>query len=189
VIISEKHFLRHFPSVDGYAKFLIERPTANAEKIGSLLEKSLRDYGFDATSTREKLAGFQTVENTYLSVFQTLGGLGLLLGTIGLGIILIRNAIERRGELAILRAFGFRRATLTFMLVAENAYLILAGIAIGAISALLAVAPHLTSGNARVPWFSLCLTLFSVLLVGLIASVVSAAFALRIPLLPALKAE
>jgi len=189
VIISEKHFLRNFPGVDGYAKFLIESPGANVEKVGSLLEKSLRDYGFDATSTREKLASFQAVENTYLSVFQTLGGLGLLLGTVGLGIILIRNAFERRGELATLRAFGFRRATLTFMLVAENAYLILAGIAIGAISALLAVAPHLTSGNAQVPWLALCLTLFSVLLVGLIASAVSAAFALRIPLLPALKAE
>jgi hypothetical protein len=189
VIISEKHFLRHFPGVDGYAKFLIESPAAKAEKIGSLLEKSLRDYGFDATSAREKLESFQAVENTYLSVFQTLGGLGLLLGTVGLGIILIRNAIERRGELATLRAFGFRRATLTVILVAENAYLILAGIAIGAISALLAVAPHLTSGNARVPWFSLFLTLFFVLLVGLIASAISAVFALRIPLLPALKAE
>jgi len=36
-------------------------------------------------STPEKLAAFHRVENTYLSTFQALGGLGLLLGTLGLG--------------------------------------------------------------------------------------------------------
>lgn len=189
VIISEENFLKHFPSVAGYSYFLIDASAARVEPISSMLEDRLKDFGFDATSTREKLAAFQVVENTYLSVFQTLGGLGLLLGTVGLGIVLVRNVIERRGELATLRAFGFRRSTLTFMLLAENMFLILAGLSIGAFSALLAAAPHLFAGNAPVPWLSLALTLLSVLTVGLIASALSASAALRIPLLPALKAE
>jgi len=189
VIISEENFLEHFPSVAGYSYILIDAPSAHVVYISSMLEDRLKDFGFDASSTHEKLAAFQVVENTYLSVFQTLGGLGLLLGTVGLGIVLIRNVIERRGELATLRAFGFRRSILTFMLLAENVFLILAGLSIGTLSALLAVAPHLTTGKAPVPWLSLAFTLLSVLIVGLIASAVSATAALRIPLLPALKAE
>jgi len=189
VIIAEQNFLKHFPGVNGHTYFLIESPKSETERVSAVLENALRDFGFDVTSTHKKLADFQAVENTYLSVFQTLGGLGLLLGTIGLGIVLIRNAIERRGELATLRAFGFRRSTLTLMLTAENAYLILTGIVIGAFSALLAVTPHLTSGNAQIPWLSLCLSLLSVFGVGLIASLLAAFYALRIPLLPALKAE
>jgi ABC-type antimicrobial peptide transport system permease subunit len=149
----------------------------------------LRDYGFDASSTPALLANFQAVENTYLSVFQTLGGLGLLLGTLGLGIILIRNVIERRGELAVLRAIGFRRSTLIMILLIENGFLMLAGIIIGSIAALVAVAPHLVSGNAQAPWFSIAMTLLVVLLVGLIVSALSVIAATRIALLPALKAE
>ena len=50
-----------------------------------MIENALVDLGADAVSTGERLAGFHRVENTYLSTFQTLGGLGLLLGTVGLG--------------------------------------------------------------------------------------------------------
>jgi ABC-type antimicrobial peptide transport system permease subunit len=75
------------------------------------------------------------------------------------------------------------------MLLVENGFLIVIGILIGSLSALIAVAPHLTGGSAQVPWLSLSLTLLLVLLVGLIASALSVTAALRIPLLPALKAE
>ncbi|MCI0692337.1 FtsX-like permease family protein [candidate division KSB1 bacterium] len=189
IIISEANFLKHFPSQSGYSYFLIETPITNAEATTQILESALSDYGFDVTSTTEKLANYQAVENTYLSVFQMLGGLGLLLGTLGLGIILIRNVIERRGELATLRAFGFRRSTLAKMLVSENSFLIICGILIGSFSALVAVLPHLLGGHAQTPWLSLIFTLALVFMIGLIASLVAVSTALRIPLLPALKAE
>jgi len=41
------------------------------------------------------------VQNTYLGTFQILGGLGLLLGSAGLGIVVLRNVLERRGELGV----------------------------------------------------------------------------------------
>ncbi len=41
----------------------------------------LQPYGVDAVTTAERLDEFHRVENTYLSTFQALGGLGLLLGT------------------------------------------------------------------------------------------------------------
>jgi ABC-type antimicrobial peptide transport system permease subunit len=189
ILISEKNFLKHFPSQSGYSYFLIETSPADAEPVAQILENALSDYGFDVTSTAEKLANYQAVENTYLSVFQALGGLGLLLGTLGLGIILIRNVIERRGELATLRAFGFRRSTLSLMLVAENVFLVAGGIFIGSVAALIAVLPHLLGGHTRAPWLSLLITLAAVLVVGLSASWAAVAMALRIPLLPALKAE
>ena len=57
---------------------------------------------------REQLAQFLAVQNTYLSTFQSLGALGLLLGTIGLAVVQLRSVLERRGELALMRAGGFR---------------------------------------------------------------------------------
>jgi ABC-type antimicrobial peptide transport system permease subunit len=189
VLISEANFLKHFPGVSGYAYFLIETPSEQAEAVSERLEQNLQNYGFDVSSTRAKLADFQVVENTYLSIFQTLGGLGLLLGTLGLGIILIRNAIERRGELATLQAFGFRRATLTLILLVENGFLILVGILIGSFSALMAVGPHLAGGSAHLPWLSLSATILVVLIAGLLASALSVFAVTRMVLLAALKEE
>jgi ABC-type antimicrobial peptide transport system permease subunit len=187
LLISEANFIKRFPSQSGYAYFLIDSPTTS--ELGRLLEKTLGEYGFDATTTTERLASYRAVENTYLSTFQTLGGLGLLLGTLGLGIVLLRNVIERSGELATLRAFGFRQSTLAMMLLAENGFLLVMGILIGGASALIAVAPNLIAPVGEIPWLSLTMTLALVFLVGVVASAVSVAFAMRRPLLPLLKAE
>jgi hypothetical protein len=190
LLISEANFIKHFPNQSGYSYFLIKTPGGVApEKIAQTLESTLSDYGFDTTLTAEKLANYQAVENTYLSTFQMLGGLGLLLGTLGLGIVLFRNVIERRGELATLRAFGFRRSTLVTMLLAENGFTLVIGMLIGSLSALVAVGPHLMSVSTQVPWFSLSITLIAVLFVGMIASAAAVSAVLRTPLLPALKAE
>lgn len=189
LLISEKNFTKYFPSQSGYKYFLIQTPPKDAEAVTQVLENVLRDHGFDVTSTAEKLVNYRTVENTYLSTFQTLGGFGLLLGTLGLGLILLRNAIERRGELATLRAFGFRRLTLSVMLLIENAFLLLTGMAIGAISALIAVGPHMLTPGSHVPWISLAATLGGVFLIAMIASAVAVFFVLRATLLPALKTE
>ena len=195
LLISEANFKKHFPSQSGYAYFLIQTPSIadtaayseSTEHIGHTLERALEDYGLDVTSTTEKLASYRAVENTYLSTFQTLGGLGLLLGTLGLGIVLLRNVIERSGELATLRAFGFRRATLSLMLLWENGFLLLIGILVGTVAAIIAVTPHLTTPGVQVPWLSLMMTLASVFLVGMVASAIAVYFALQRPLLPALK--
>lgn len=189
ILISEKNFVRYFPNESGYSYFLIDAPANQVQKVSTELEDALADYGFDAKSTGEIIQNYHAVENTYLSTFQTLGGLGLLLGTTGLGIILVRNVIERRGELATMRAFGYQRKFLALMVLAENAFLLFIGILTGALTAMITVAPHLFQDNAGIQWSSLLLTLILVIVVGLASSIAAVSVILRVPLLPALKAE
>jgi ABC-type antimicrobial peptide transport system permease subunit len=186
-LVAEERFLEHFPGRTGYGFFLIDAPWDEAEEIARTLESNLGPFGFDAVGTPEKLASFQAVEHTYMSTFEALGGLGLLLGTLGLAVVLVRNVLERRGELATLRAVGFPRASLVRLVLAENAFLLLCGVAVGTLAALLAVAPRLLT--LPVSWGGLLGTLGTVLVVGMLASVGAVLGALRIPLLPALKAE
>jgi ABC-type antimicrobial peptide transport system permease subunit len=129
------------------------------------------------------------VENTYLSIFQVLGGLGLLLGSIGLGLVVARNILERRSELALLRAVGFRPDRLRRMMLTEHALLLTLGLGIGVLSAMLAVAPALMSSAAKVPFVSLGLTLAAVFLSGLLWTWLAVHLALRGPLLDALRNE
>ncbi len=113
------------------------------------LERGLERFGFDATPTAERLRAFAAVETAYLSTFQALGGLGLLLGTVGLGVVLLRNALERRRELAMMSALGFRRSQLAGLVLAENLVLLVAGLALGVASAAVATVPHLAAQASR----------------------------------------
>ncbi len=188
LIISESNFTKYFPSESGYRFFLIKTPPELREETAQILEKTLGDYGFDLTSASERLASYRAVENTYISTFQSLGGLGVLLGTFGLALIFFRNIIERRGELATLRAFGFRRQLLSRMLFLESCFLLAVGMLIGIVAGLVAILGsqgHLPS----FPWGSLTITLLLIFGFGIIANAVAVAVALRSPLLRTLKSE
>ena len=154
-----------------------------------MLETALADYGMDIQSTEARLASFHRVENTYLSTFRALGGLGLILGTVGLGAIVLRNALERRKELALLRAAGYRPRHLAAMMLSENLLLLLLGLATGTACALLAVAPVVALRGGHLPLASLMALLGAVLGAGMAASVIATAVALRSPLLAALHSE
>ena len=188
LIISEANFTKYFPSRSGYQFFLIKTPPALREETAQVLEKTLVDYGFDLTSAAARLASYRAVENTYISTFQSLGGLGVLLGTFGLALILFRNILERRGELATLRAFGFRRQLLSRMLFLESCFLLAVGMLIGIVAGLVAILGsqgHLPS----FPWISLTITLLFIFGFGIIANAIAVAVALRSPLLSTLKSE
>lgn len=189
LLVSEASFLKLYPRQEGYQFFLIDAPPERAVEVKHLLETVLAPYGFTVTPAARRLEAYLAVENTYLSTFQALGGLGLLLGTIGLAVVLLRSAWERRGEFALLRALGFRRAALGWLVFAENSYLLVVGLAIGAMSALLAVAPHLALGNGSIPLGRLGALLVGALAVGLAALAAAVATTLRAPLLQALRGE
>ena len=189
LLISEKNFLRLFPDVEGYRFFLLNVSPQRAQEVSGVLEEALSDYGFDVQPTEARLASFHKVENTYLSTFRSLGALGLILGTVGLAAILLRNALERRRELALLRAVGYRPAHLAAMVLAENVLLLLLGLATGTVCALLAIAPAVALRGGRLPALSLSLLLAAVLATGVGASLAATVAALRSPLLAALRSE
>jgi ABC-type antimicrobial peptide transport system permease subunit len=189
LLIGEANFLRLFPDNAGSRFFLVETPPERIATVKNTLEQNLGDYGFSAETTGQRLAEFLAVQNTYLSTFQSLGGLGLLLGTFGLAAVQLRNVFERRGELALLRATGFRRATLGWLVLLEHAVLLATGLAVGTLTAVLAVLPHLLHRGAAAPWASLAATLLAVFVVGLAAGALAVRAVVRAPLLAALREE
>jgi ABC-type antimicrobial peptide transport system permease subunit len=141
----------------------------------------------ELTPATRRLAAFNAVQNTYLSTFQVLGGLGLLLGSAGLGVVVLRNVLERRGELALLLAVGFRPGAVKWLVIAEHAGLLCLGLGIGVVAALVAVLPALLSPGAEIPYVSLAVTVGAVLLSGLLWTWLASLVALRGRLLDALR--
>lgn len=193
LIMSEANFVRLFPSQQGYRYFLIDAPGVTtpgaAGELAGVLEKELTTFGFDAVATTERLEAFHRVENTYLSTFQSLGGLGLLLGTVGLAAVMFRNVLERRRELALLRAVGYNRQRVSQMILAEAILLLGAGLGAGVLSAFLAVVPAWTSQSGGGPGVMLVILLAGVIAAGVVSSLIATRAALRGRMLEALRAE
>ena len=101
LLLNEESLRRYAPDAAGYRYFLVEAPPGRATLVQQALQQKLGDYGFASETTIERLSALAAIQNTYLATFQSLGGLGLLLGTIGLAVVQWRNVLERRGELAL----------------------------------------------------------------------------------------
>ena len=167
VLIDDREFLAHFPSSSGSSLFLLE-DVEDMESAKVELERGFRDFGWDMESTIQKLAEFSSIENTYLSIFMILGALGLLLGTVGLGIILVRNLLERKKELALFKALGYGNWLVLRIVLYEYMGLLLAGLLSGGISAIIAVLPGLVKPHSEVSIAYLALLVGIILINGMI---------------------
>jgi hypothetical protein len=189
LLIGEGDFLKAFPTVDGYRFFLLETPPVETAEVTTVLEERLSDLGFDVSSVAGRLRQFHEVENTYLHTFQLLGALGLVLGTLGLGAVLARNALERRRDLSLLRAAGFTSRHLGVVLLVENGTLLLLGLVTGTGSALVAVLPAVMERGGELPAGALCALLLAVLGTGLAVSWMALRYVEGLPLLEGLREE
>jgi len=151
ILVSAALFRKYFPSVGGSRVMLINGDFSDRTKISERIEYLFQDYGMVVTPTSERLAQFNAVENTYLSVFMMLGGLGIAIGTIGLGIVLLRNLIERKQEIALYQAIGFNHNYILKLILTENLFILLAGMGIGIIAAFAGILPSFLSPSFQFP--------------------------------------
>ncbi len=185
LLISEDEFIKRFPYDEGYRMLFIDAPQNETAKISGLLTSRMQNYGIELMPAATKLEQFMAVENTYLSIFMLLGGLGMILGSIGLGLVVLRNVLERRGELAMLQAVGYNKATLKKLIFHEHLGLMLYGLICGIIAALAAIGPVLRTTRANVPyWMIAAIGISAVLWIW-----IAAAIALKGSLMDALRNE
>ncbi len=190
VLISKENFTARYPSEEGYRMFLVD--VAADGDVGAVqrrLASRLERVGLDLTTALERLLEFHGVEATYLSMFLVLGGLGVVLGTLGLGIVVMRNMLERRSELAILRCVGFSRGRVLWMVLAEHWMLLGLGVLCGTVSAGLAIYPSVSAPGMHVPILPIGLLLAGILLAGVASTVLAVRVSLRGSLIPALRKE
>lgn len=180
LVISEKDFSQKFPSQSGSRAFLIDKVSDHTKE---LLQ------GVEIVPAWRRLADFQSVESSYIAIFEALGGLGLLLGSAGLGIVVMRNVLERRSELALLLAVGFSPRAVRWLVISEHWFLIALGLGIGTLSAATAILPSLLSPGVHASPVGPLATLGLLALLGGAWSWLAASWSLRSPLLPALRDE
>ena len=191
LLIGETDFVQRFPNVSGYRYFSDpSRPPARRRQSQPTLEDRLSDQGFDAVSAHERLEDLLAVQNTYLSTFQSLGALGLLLGTFGSGHG--PGAERHRAARRTGAAAGVRFPPPPAGLAGDAGELSPCWPAGCSLDSQPPWSPRCrtcSSGGASIPLLDLTLLLAVVLVVGCLSSLASVRATLQAPILAALREE
>ena len=187
VIIADSHFVQAFPSVSGSGIFLIDDPKSSLNVDD--LQNGMRNYGPEISKTTNRLLAFYTVENTYLNIFLMLGAFGLLIGTLGLGILIFRITFEQIPEYALLLSLGFAKPTILRMVLAEKLFLMIFSVLIGLIPAVLSALPSLMSSLYSNLWVWLPAISVLIIFSGAIFSFVAIRMVFKQNLVQALRNE
>jgi hypothetical protein len=167
LLIDARYFTRMFPRSSGYRLWLVSRKQGDGEGATRQLRRIFHGRGVDIVRSSDRLAELNELENSYLRMFLVLGGLGVILGTAGMGLVVLRHVIERRQELALLRAVGWSRLQVTIYLIAEHGVVLLFGMLSGTVAALLAILPLLSATNQKIPVATILILLLAMLVSGL----------------------
>jgi len=175
VIVAERSFEAAFPRRSGYAFALLDAAAgASGESLARRAGAVWADAGPMVEPTLERLARLAAVQNTFLAGFQTLGLLGLLLGTAGVAAVQAQGVLERIGQFGLLQALGFSPGKVRALVTLEAVAVVGAGLVAGALAGVVALTPALFAGRAAVPvgWVAATcgLTLAAAALAGLVAS-------------------
>lgn len=171
LLIDESQLLKYFPSVSGFLNVLAQCSDELSEALKTELNEGLELLGADVISTQAKMMSYNRVQNSYISIFQTLGLLGLVLGCSGLCLVVMHNIIDRKKDFTILQALGQTLKRIQTDLLKEHMLLFVAGLTAGFMSGLLATWPILSSGMGALQLGTILLWMVLMLLIG-VASIV-----------------
>jgi putative ABC transport system permease protein len=127
--------------------------------VANIMKKDFARLGMVTIVIPVIISNFIQISQSFLGVFEAFLALGLVVGIAGLGIISIRSVVERRKEIGVLRAIGFRKNMVLSAFLLENSYVALLGILIGIVLGIdLGYAIATSPGSNLtfvIPWVSL----------------------------------
>ncbi len=170
LLIDEQRFTERFPSEEGWRMFLLDERIEN---------RRYERVGLDVVASVERLLEFYAVESTYLAMFLVLGGLGLAVGSMGMGVVVLRNVQDRRAEIALLRAVGYRNGVLSRLLFMEHGLLLAAGLGLGVAASAVAMVPALVLSQSQLSAGFLLMLLLGVAACGAVCMSTAIAASLR----------
>jgi len=188
VIIGKDNFTKYYPSVSGSSILLVDGNPALSDLYKGALTERLQNYGVNIEKTADRLAAFNTVTNTYLSVFGVFGALGMIIGIIGLGFVLLRNYNQRKREFAVMLATGFSFKIIRRIIISEQILILLAGVFSGVFSAIVATLPTIKRSH-DIQWLLPLVMVFMIAATGLVTLFISVRTISQDTLIDSLKKE
>ena len=164
-------------------------PGVDAKATAAKLESAFLENGLEAQSIQEVVDDAVAASLTFNRLIQGFMGLGLVVGVAALGVISARAVVERRQQIGVMRAIGFRREMVQAAFLLESSFIALTAIIVGTALGLLLSwniiddqrqQPSWENLTLHVPWLNLAIIFAVVYVVALAATLLPAMRASRI---------
>lgn len=139
VLIDKEFFNQVWPEVNGCSLFLVGTEKEQTAQMKNFISQSLYEYGMRVTEAGVRLRSINEVTDTYLSIFMTLGSVGLLLGLISFVVIIRKNLTRSLTDVRQYLLLGFGRERIERMLYEENVFAARWAIVIGVVGAIVGI--------------------------------------------------
>ncbi|MFQ6012589.1 MAG: ABC transporter permease [Thermoplasmata archaeon] len=103
----------------------------NPTELAKALQAELVDHGFTGIVIRDLVEESLEVTLNVMQLIQAFVALGLAVGISGLGVLAVRNVVERRATIGTLRALGFRKDMVLKAFLLELSFVAILGILLG----------------------------------------------------------
>ena len=182
----------------GFTSFYLQLDdTSQAEAMADQIESTMLTQGVQAASIQKELEDSQSMARSFLYLIQGFMGLGLVVGIAAIGVIAFRNVVERRQQIGVVRALGFRRSLVSLSFMIETAFVVLLGVVTGGGMGLLLARNLFSSGDISdgipvdftIPWDVVSVVLALTLVAALLMTWIPARQAARISPAEALRYE
>ena len=138
ILIDSKLFSEIWDDITGSEIMLVKVKEEETAYTKMLISQAMNNYGIRVMTTNDRLKMFNSVTDTYLTIFLMLGSIGLLLGIMSFIIVIRKNLASRQEEIGVYRALGFPDRRIAEFLYVENSSVPLYAICTGVIGAILA---------------------------------------------------
>lgn len=163
VVMDKDQFAKIWPEITGSEVALVKVKENEIEQTRNILATALNEYGVRVMPTGERLRQFYQVTDTYLTIFLTLGGIGLLIGIFSFVIIIRKNLVMKEKDVRLYNMLGYPSEAVEYLLVNEHVMVPLYAIFIGITGAILSAGAGISDITMNT-WL-LCLV-FTALLLG-----------------------
>jgi len=163
-IMSTEDFRSLWPKESGVEVLLMK--SSRPDEAAEILSTAMNEYGLNVQTVGERIRMFFEVTETYLLIFLTLGGLGLLLGIFSLMIIVRKNLTAQTATIRQYRAMGFGDRLIQNLLVRENLLVPLYAVAVGATGSIISISANIGgAGTTTLLFAALALAVLAAALV------------------------
>ncbi len=181
-------------TVIGNTIFLFEvKEGIDTQSVTLNLEKDFRALGMNTKNIKATIESRMEMMNSMFLLFEIFLGLGLIVGIAGLGVITIRSVVERRQEIGIMRAIGYKKRMILASFITEILFVatlgIVIGVAIGLTVSYEIFATMVTDEgfSFSVPWMQLLWIVLVTYIASLACTIIPAIKASKIPPAEALR--
>ena len=101
------------------------------DQAAKALDASFQEHGMETEVLEQVVKDNAATNRAFNYIFTGFMGLGLLVGIAALGVISLRAVVERRQQIGVLRAIGYRRQMIQLSFLMESSFIALLGVAIG----------------------------------------------------------